>query len=586
MNPDTLLLRTTLTVCLTTLLALIIGALFKGLGTTTAILCLTLGPLAAWLIKLEKPSSPPKPTKWDILLLVIFCIYASRIFSSIVQETYMGWTINLPHNWGDIAIHIHMIKRLASGEAFWPESTLLSGTPMSYPIGMNLFNCLPEILGVPTDTALVWTGLIASAAIGYALYRWGGAIAIAALLFNGGLVALLLFLYPTPIPEVLGLRTNTPTTTLWLSLWGGWSNLFGVVIANQRNFLYALPCGLLLLHLWRKDFFQEGSKTPPLLQTLLYSTLPLFSPQTFLFLSTFLGFAFLLNPELRKRILTLVLPSIPIATTLLWLVLGGGSTHTAPLRWDFGWTLSSSEWKEISKILPYGSFPHVWTYWIAKFGITTPLVALVALQSFRKGASPETRTFVWSCLLTIIFSFTVSLHTWQGDNIKLLLWAWICLAPFLGALLKNVRAPIKAAAYFLLFASGVTTAYATLQFEKVNPLAPEFVSTHNPHELPFVRTLLAPIPNSEPILTDPSITPLHYLGRKLVAGHEQHILSHNLPEKGRIEEVKAIMALARSNDPEKQSQALARAKKLGASVIYVPEEGLIGPEDPNFHNRK
>src|SRR5205814_9552544 len=40
---------------------------------------------------------------------------------------------------------------------------------------------------------LVWVGLLASIATCYALYRWGGAFAIAGFLFNGGLAGFQFF---------------------------------------------------------------------------------------------------------------------------------------------------------------------------------------------------------------------------------------------------------------------------------------------------------------------------------------------------------------------------------------------------------
>ena len=91
-----------------------------------------------------------------------------------------------PNNLGDLSLHLNLIRYLASGIAFWPESSILSNVPLTYPLGADLFNSVLEVLGIDTYIGLVWTGLVGAALTGYALWLWGGAFGLAAFLFNGG----------------------------------------------------------------------------------------------------------------------------------------------------------------------------------------------------------------------------------------------------------------------------------------------------------------------------------------------------------------------------------------------------------------
>ena len=150
---------------------------------------------------------------------------------------------------------------------------------MSYPLGADLFNGLLEICGVDTIRGLVWTGLAGAAMTGYALWLWGGAFGVAALLFNGGLAGFVVL-------STLQIEDFQREMV--------WKNLFLSMFVTQRGLLFALPAGLLLLSVWRDRYFRSQDRRVPFwLQLLLYSSMPFFSLHAFLFLSVTLLAIFL-----------------------------------------------------------------------------------------------------------------------------------------------------------------------------------------------------------------------------------------------------------------------------------------------------
>ena len=183
----------------------------------------------------------------------------------------MKFCVLSPNNLGDLSLHLNLIRYLSTGVSFWPESSILSDAPLSYPLGADLFNSLLEVCGVETIRGLVWTGLAGAALTGYALWLWGGAFGIAALLFNGGLAGF-------AVLRTLQIEDFQREIV--------WKNLFLSMFVTQRGLLFALPAGLFLLNVWRERYFRGTNRSVPFwLQVLLYASMPLFNVHAFLFLS-------------------------------------------------------------------------------------------------------------------------------------------------------------------------------------------------------------------------------------------------------------------------------------------------------------
>src|SRR5438477_7664282 len=125
---------------------------------------------------------------WLWLVGIVFALFAVRSFCWLVYFDGEDIRIQSPNNLGDLGLHITYVKTFANGVALWPDSPLYVYSKLRYPAGIDLFNAIFTNLGFDLRHQLASTGLIASAATFYALYRWSGTFGIAGFLFNGGLI--------------------------------------------------------------------------------------------------------------------------------------------------------------------------------------------------------------------------------------------------------------------------------------------------------------------------------------------------------------------------------------------------------------
>lgn len=179
---------------------------------------------------------------WLWAVVAVFAMFAFRSFCNVYFIDGNEYKIQNPNNLGDLSLHITYIKNFASGVAMWPENPIYVSSRLRYPAGIDLFNAILLCLDISVIRGLVWVGLGASAALCYALYRWGGAFTIAGFLFNGGVVGLQWF-------------KNYEWKDYQSSNYIAWKSLALTMLVTQRGLLYALPAGLLLLIHWRAKFF-------------------------------------------------------------------------------------------------------------------------------------------------------------------------------------------------------------------------------------------------------------------------------------------------------------------------------------------
>ena len=471
-------------------LAFVVG----GLGPNTARLAIVLGIasgiLAAWSVKDTKSA---KPGAWDILMLLVFSLASLRAFIWLIYSVGDEWRVLSPNNLGDISLHLQFIRYLASGVPFWPESPILSGTPLVYPLGMDLWNSLLLLTGVPVERGLVWSGLIGSALTAWALWRWGGAFAIAALLFNGGIAGIAFFSTWT----IADFQTEL-----------AWKNLFLSMFVTQRGLLYALPCGLVLLRAWREDFFGAGSGIPRAVQFLLYITLPLFSAHAFLALSLILAGLFVFHPPSRRSLLMFVGAAILPASGAMYLITGGFSAASG-LRWMPGWMQADSG------IL----------FWILNFGITLPLLVILLVMVAVRGDA-RSRSFCFPALGIFAICFLFAFAPWEWDNTKMLLWAWIVCAPFLWQILiAPLPQPFSVLVCSVLFFSGALSLIGGLDGRHGYKLISRA-------ELAATEIALKKVPPRSRIAIDPDYNnPVMLLGWPVACGYAGHLWSHGLDYK-------------------------------------------------------
>lgn len=512
-------------------IAAIVGAwIGSGLSTPRSEMALLVGVIVGMVSYRVTPSAAGErssPIGWTgRMMIVMYSGACLRAFLWLIYPDAGEWKVLSPNNLGDMALHLAFIRWLAAAPHWWPASPILAGDPLRYPPGSDLFNALLFKVGIPVETGLIGCALGGAALTGIALWRWGGAVALAALLFNGGLGAILVFQqgWGTDLDALLQ-----------------WKNLFLTLFVTQRGFLIALPIGLLLLWGWRREFF--GESRPPLslpLQALLLASLPLFSVHSALFLGVAMVGIWIVTPRSRLVLGRLALVSWPFMALSGWLVTSGagGPSAVGSLGIAPGWTSDGSLW-----------------FWLLNFGISLPLSLLLCLLLFRRHGSPEARAFVWPASLIFVICMVVRFAPWPWDNTKLMIWSWIVVAPYLWSeLIGRYPMSVRAPAALLLFGSGAMALLSGLDGRHGYTLVKR-------DDLDQASSLLLPVPPGTVIACAPDYNqPVLLLGHPVVCGYEGHLWSHGLDYKGRWEILNTIM----NGEPGWQE----RAQSLGIGFIY------------------
>src|SRR4029450_11304119 len=268
---------------------LLLGLAGRGLNTVSAALALICGAafaVAAFLgtrdsavgqKSVNGPSTEQKPRKpsgredtqnaipsalmryrhvWFCAVAFCFAMFAVRSFCWLLYIDSSELKIQSPNNLGDLSLHLTMIKNFCNGVPLWPDSPIFVFSKLRYPAGIDLFNSLLSLVHIDLLIGLVWVGLLASLAIFYGFYRWGGTFAVAGFLFNGG-IAGFQFLKTFKFLDYQGTAADIAHRSI------AWKSIALSMLVTQRGWLYAIPAGLVLLWHWRERFFSGVPTTIP-----------------------------------------------------------------------------------------------------------------------------------------------------------------------------------------------------------------------------------------------------------------------------------------------------------------------------------
>lgn len=458
----------------------------------------------------------------------LFALFALRAFCWLVFTDDGSISVLSPNNLGDLPLHLTYIRYLAKGPTFWPENPIYSGLPLHYPAGIDLFNALLKLAGGDDFTSLIWVGLAGSALTCYALLRWGGWFAVMGFLCNSGVAGWKFFHHFT-------FRLQDYQDAV------AWKNIPLSMFVTQRGLLYALPAGLLLLAAWRARWFrgpedpEPAVRMPLWVQVALYATMPLFHMHTFIFLSILLGWWIILGREgtrLRFEALNLILWAVPLATVCVALVTGlfqRGQGVAGVVHLQVGWMQDGQ-----------GFF----SFWFGNFGIL-PVLALALLlwtaMRYRTGPAAQTAfSFVFPSLFLFGLACVVMFAPWDWDNMKIMIWAYLCILPFLHGMLLEIPGftgiPVRAVCYVALFFSGFISLLGGLdrshtgyEIAKLSELEPvEFAVRYLPPDSTFAG---CPTYNH----------PLLLCGCKMVEGYAGHLFSHGIAYQDRDKQLTALM---------------------------------------------
>ncbi|MFM8229689.1 MAG: hypothetical protein ACKOAL_00535 [Chthoniobacterales bacterium] len=485
-----------------------LGQLAGGLREAQAWISFGAGAVAAVATWGRAHAPRQKITLADGLLFAIFAIASLRAFLWVIYEQGNELKVLSPHNLGDMSLHLNLIRRWAAGGDFWPENPFMSGAIFPYHPGMDLWNALLAIVGVPVFEGLRWTGLLGAAATAAALWRWGRGFALAAFLFAGGLSAWTYFTHGSLSATEEGVA---------------WKNLFLSMFVTQRGLLYSLPAGLVLMCVWRAQLRGEkdGPSLAALPQVALYATMPLFNAPAFLFLSALLAACFFAGWKRghSRPFLTLGLVSVIPAT---WLVALVTANFTAPsaLRFAAGWMQENQG---------------LW-FWLWNFGALLPLLALLGFVVLRRG-DRASRVFYLLGAGTLVFCFLFVLAPWAWDNTKLMLWGYLAVMPLLWSeLIAKWPFVLRGVACVVLFFSGAVTLANGIDERHGYGLA-------NRPELADTEFLLRRVPADARVACLPLYNhPVLLLGQPVTMGHDGHLFSQGLDYSPVQRDVDALMS--------------------------------------------
>lgn len=553
-----------------TVSALLLGIALHGLGRGFAIAAFVFGLVVAALgyIQTEEaavvtagdddsstaPAAARHRRVWFWLLAACFAFFAFRSFCWLIYLDGNQWKIQSVNNLGDLGLHITYIENFASGVPLWPDNPIHVGSKLRYPAGTDLFNALLLLLRIDLVHGLVWAGLIGSFATFYALYRWGGPFGIAGFLFNGGVAGM-----------------QIVQTWHWIDYQGAsyvaWKSLPLAMLVTQRGLLYALPAGLLLLYHWRAKYFPGGGatfqgpdSTPRKLETCataplpfwieltLYASMPLFHVHTFMALSIVAAFFFAIGDgAMRRQLGTLVAMAFLPATFFIWTITDQFHAGSI-LRWKLGWVQTSGE-----MAMPF------FLFWFFNFGVLVPLAILLVGFCVSRASQPGERfsfkahpalAFLAPAALVFLFACVVKTAPWEWDNLKLIIWAYLIILPFLWSeLIAHWPTPIRAGVCVALFASGFISLFGGLVSK------PDGYGFADRAELDAVGAALRKLPADARFAAYPTYNhPLLLQGRRMVLGYPGHLWTQGF-DYARVEkQLNALMGGAA--DWREQARAL------------------------------
>jgi len=475
-----------------TVCGLFIGMLTGGLSTTVAWIALLLAAGFALLAYLRTTDAEPQADALDRdkskiakyrklpvwILAGFFTIFAVRSFCWLLFVDGTELKIQSPVNLGDLGLHLTHIQFFANGVRLWPSNPIyVFSEHLRYPAGIDFFNGLLLKAGVDLIPGLVWVGLLASVATFFAFYRWGGSFAIAGFLFNGGLAG---FQFLRNFKFVDYQDVNNIA----------WKSIPLTMFVTQRGLLYAIPAGLILLWHWREKYFRasqdrHSGPLPFWVELSLYASMPLFHLHTFMALSIVLVCLFVAgDPQIRGHVLTLVLSALIPATFFVWLI----SDHflaRSVLEFHQGWAQNEGEFKmsffrfwffnfgilvplvltligfvgwqayrsnqtrllELSAAIAIGLGAFVLSVWrFGKHGFAWSwvivilfaliLLAWLAARIAKSGFGwekklPEEIAFIFAATAIFVFFFSIKTAPWIWDNLKIGIWAYFIVLPFL-----------------------------------------------------------------------------------------------------------------------------------------------------------
>ncbi len=340
----------------------------------------------------------------------------------------------------------------------------------------------------------------------------------------------------------------------------------------------------------------RGNRRGPLpfwVELSLYASMPLFHVHTFIALTIVLVVALFFErvtwpkifseAPMRRHATTLLSAALIPATFFVWLVTDQFHAKSM-VKWHPGWVQDSADFgapffrmggtANFGSATAFGSLlQKTWNgviapffqFWLTNFGLWVLLaMALVALCGWRAWQAgwrwgkkpPADVVFVLSAVVIFAIGYFVQTAPWDWDNLKLMVWGYFLILPFLWSdLIGRWAFPERAVICIALFASGFITLLGGLAAGH-----PGF-GLIDRARLDAIGTAVRPLPVEARFAAYPTYNhPLLLQGRKVVLGYPGHLWTEGFDY----------------NEPNKQLTALMRgapnwreaAQALGVRYLF------------------
>ena len=266
---------------------------------------------------------------------------------------------------------------------------------------------------------------------------------------------------------------------------------------------------------------------------------------------------------IRRHAAALLIAAFIPATFFVWLTTDQFHASSV-LKWHPGWAQDSTEFAApFFRLGPkdWGSstgpgllLQKTWNgviapffqFWLPNFGLWVPLaLGLVGLCGWRiwKGKwrwgerPPADIAFVIAAVVIFAFGYFVQTAPWDWDNLKLMVWGYFLILPFLWSdIVGRWAFPERAATCLLLFGSGFVTLLGGLTAGH-----PGFGLIERAR-LDHIGTALRPLPVEARFATYPTYNhPVLLQGRKVVLGYPGHLWTEGFDYGKANDQLTALM---------------------------------------------
>ncbi|HZS17625.1 MAG TPA: hypothetical protein VFA51_06805 [Candidatus Udaeobacter sp.] len=306
----------------------------------------------------------------------------------------------------------------------------------------------------------------------------------------------------------------------------------------------------------------------------LYASMPLFHVHTFIALTIVLVVALFFErvrwprifseAPMRKHAVTLLGAAFIPATFSVWLVTDHFHAKSM-VKWHPGWVQDSADFgapffrlggnANFGSATGFGALlQKTWNgvvapffqFWLTNFGLWVLLVlALVGLCGWRAWKTgwrwgkkpPADVVFVLSAVVIFGIGYFVQTAPWDWDNLKLMVWGYFLILPFLWSdLIARWPFPERAVTCVALFASGFVTLLGGLAAGH-----PGFGLIERAR-LDAIGSVVRPLPIEARFAAYPTYNhPLLLQGRKVVLGYPGHLWTEGFDYDGPNRQLTALM---------------------------------------------